>query len=480
MMSVRRTIAILLSATALVSFPVGAFAQTGEAAAAPSSEDSAAQIEFMQAQIEAMQKQLDELKKTAKTNTPNWKGAPEFANDSGFRFKPKGLVQFDAGYVSNPNDALASKSLGFNSRSRRLVLGAEGTVPGGFGYNVEFNFANGQVDFEDVVLTYQRDKSPLRLTIGNFYPLSSLETMTSSRVTSFLERDQFTDAFGYNRRLGVALAYIDPQDTYSITAGLFTKSIDNTYTNDGWQGSVRATYSPQVGNGRLHLGANYQHREASTDALNVRYRARPFTQVTDFRFVDTGAIAAKGDDTFGLELGGIFGPFHFAGEGQYVKVSGYRPGTTFANGDTVAGGAFFDEDPSFTAGYAEVGYFLTGESRGYKGGRWDRTKVAMPFDKGGWGAWQIVGRFSHLDLADRVAGATYAAPSYVAGGKQDGYLFGVNWFPMDYLRLSAQYARSQVKGGPQAATVNGVPAGAAAQGSDYGVDTFAVRAQLDF
>ena len=45
--------------------------------------------------------------------------------------------------------------------------------------------------------------------------------------------------------------------------------------------------------------------------------------------------------------------------------------------------------PSFCGGYAEVGYYLTGESRGYKGGKWDRTKVLKPFDKGGWGAIQL-------------------------------------------------------------------------------------------
>ena len=41
-------------------------------------------------------------------------------------------------------------------------------------------------------------------------------------------------------------------------------------------------------------------------------------------------------------------------------------------------------DPSalVPGGYFEVGYYLTGESRGYKGGKWDRTKVLNPFDKG--------------------------------------------------------------------------------------------------
>ena len=34
---------------------------------------------------------------------PSWKGAPEFEDKkTGFRFKPKALVQFDAGFVGTP------------------------------------------------------------------------------------------------------------------------------------------------------------------------------------------------------------------------------------------------------------------------------------------------------------------------------------------------------------------------------------------
>ena len=71
--------------------------------------------------------------------TPSWKGAPELADkDAGFSFKPKGFMQFDAGYVGYPDgDELrgtvggsTTSNLGFNTRARRLVFGAEGSLPG--------------------------------------------------------------------------------------------------------------------------------------------------------------------------------------------------------------------------------------------------------------------------------------------------------------------------------------------------------------
>ncbi|HEY1146376.1 MAG TPA: porin, partial [Allosphingosinicella sp.] len=262
--------------------------------------------------------------------------------------------------------------------------------------------------------------------------------------------------------------------------GIFGGGIKSGFNNDTWQAAVRGTWSPRIGEkGRLHLGANFQHRESQSDAQNVRYRARPFTQLTDVRFVDTGAIAAKSDDILGLELGGVFGPVHFASEAQQVWVKGYRPGTVFDGLDSAGGGAFFAGDPSFRSAYAEVGFFLTGESRGYKGGKWDRTKVLKPFDKGGWGALQVNARLDYLDLKDRVASGPIGAPNLVTGGTQTGYQLSAIWNPIDYIRFLLQYTHSDVDGGPQAALVK---PGSTQPLTDrsYGVDTVALRAQVEF
>ena len=42
------------------------------------------------------------------------------------------------------------------------------------------------------------------------------------------------------------------------------------------------------------------------------------------------------------------------------------------------------DDPTFFGAYVEGGYFFTGESRGYKAGKFDRVKVLKPFGKGGY------------------------------------------------------------------------------------------------
>ena len=507
-------IAVLLAGTAVFAAPAQAAAQDAPAAQEPTAPDASdamadatiantnqvddlqAKIELLQAQVEALQEALEGVKTQQAKAVPSWKGGPEFADkDAGFTFKPKGFAQFDAGYVGFPDgderrgtvSGLNFQNLGFNSRARRLVFGAEGTLPGRFGYKVEFNFAQGTVDYEDIILTYDLAKAPLQISVGNFYPYSSLETMTSSRLGSMLERASFTDAFNYNRRLGIGLQFSDKAtDSYLVQAGIFSTPInDASFTRTGWQASLRALYTPTLGSTRLHIGANFQHRENNQESLGAQYRTRPLTQITDQRFIDTGTLAARGDDTLGVEFAAIHKSLHVAAEGQKVWVrNAFSPAELAAlnanpdNNDASTGTAL-NGNPSFWGGYFELGYFLTGETRAYKGGKWDRTKVLKPWNDGGWGALQINGRVDYVDLSDRVdSSATYAAPFYVNGGKQLGLQASLIWNPIDWVRFMAQYGHVEVTGGPRALDL--VDPNKPANKRKFGADTFAARAQIEF
>ena len=152
-------------------------------------DDASAKIELMQQQIEALQTSIEQMKTSMVKATPSWKGAPQYDDkDAGFSFKPKGLLQYDAGYVGFPDGherrgtilgitqtgaqnvsaGLNYGNLGWNTRPRRLTIGADGTLPGGFRYSAEFNFAQATVDFEDVLLAYDFKNSPLTAQVGYF------------------------------------------------------------------------------------------------------------------------------------------------------------------------------------------------------------------------------------------------------------------------------------------------------------------------
>ncbi|WP_309612406.1 porin [Sphingomonas sp.] len=439
---------------------------------------------------------------------PSWKGAPLFEDkDAGWSFKPRGRIQYDAGYVSNPGSRILTRNLGFNTRVRRIRLGAEGNIPGGFGYKFEMDFANSTVGFGDAILTYAPAGKPFSVTIGNHDSFDGLEQITSSRFISFLERAQMNDAFINTRRIGLSVGYVNKPGTFRFNTGLFAgHSIDGGFDNEGYIAAARAVFSPLMTGHQLHFGANFQYRKFQSNngatlsnSVNApstnqiaRYRARPFTQTTDIRFVDTGNFAAKSDMIFGGEIAGIFKSLHVAGEAQYTKVNAYTRGDVLPAGLSQFATPTFlvpSGDPSFFSAYGEVGYFLTGETRGYKNGLWDRTKVLKPLSKGGSGAFQVNGRVDYLDLDSSklktgftnnfLTGVSTASNSLTRGGKQTGFLASLIWIPEDYFRVLVNYAHSEIKGGPQAAIVKPTSTAPLDQ-RKYGVDTVAARVQVDF
>lgn len=479
-------------------------------------QDGRSEVDSLRAEVAALKEQLAAIsaKVDAAAKKPvaevKWKGGPETSGPDGWSFKPRGRIHFDAGYVSVPGDYAANRNLGFNSRVRRVRLGGEGTMPGGFGYKVEVDFAGGNVAFGDTFLSYSPKNAPITLRIGNFETLNGLEQISSSNNNSFTERASFNDAFLNSRRLGGAVAWRDADNVLRAEAGLFAAhSIDGSFDNDGWIGAGRLTYSPMAFGGQLHFGANVQQREfasnnngvasVSTNAPSTnqlaRYRARPNTQLTDVRFVDTGSFAAKSDRIMGLELAAIFPGFYFAGEAQWTKVDAYRAGDIATGLDTFAGGNSAvtpTGDPSFFGMYAEAGYFLTGETRGFKNSIWGRTKVLKPIDKKGPGAFQIAARYEYLDLDSNAlkngltnnfaTGVTSSASLNTRlgrGGTQTSYLLALNWYPIDYIRFMLNYGRLQVEGGPLAAIVDPSSTQSVDQ-RDYGVDVVAARMQLEF
>ncbi|MEO6582515.1 MAG: porin [Sphingomicrobium sp.] len=526
--------ALVFSTTAVAQEPPAAQQEPSEpdqsdatadaaiAAAAPV-DDAAARIELLQAQVEALQEALEGVKTQMAKTTPTWKGAPLYEDkDEGWSFKPRGRIQYDAGYVSNPDDqpngGLLTRNLGFNTRVRRIRLGAEGTIPGGFGYKFEMDYANSIVGFGDAIITYAPKGKIWSWAIGNQETNNSLEQITSSRFVSFMERSAFNDAFINTRRIGVNFGLVNKAGDMRFNAGLFAgHSIDSSFDNEGWIAAARAVYAPILGGNQMHFGANFQHRNFQANngstvsgAINApstnrfaRYRARPFTQTTDVRFVDTGSFAAKSDDIFGLEFIGIFKSLHVTAEGQYLKSNAYGSGDTFnvadtrnlfagsTAGTTTVSALVPSGNPHFWGAYAEAGYFITGETRGYKNGTWDRTKVLKPFSKGGWGAFQVNGRVDYLNLdASKLrngfnnnfqTGIAAASVNNTRGGKQLGLLGSVIWIPEDCLRMYLQYSHAFVTGGPLADEVEGIASSAPGiEDEKYGVDFIGTRLQVDF
>ncbi len=479
------------------------------------SQAAAAQAKADSAALAAMPPQVATAPATATAKPATeitWEGAPKLTTSDGWSFKPRGRLHIDAGRISTPGAYDATRNLGASVRLRRVRLGFEGTMPGGFGYKAEADFANAGVAVGDFFVSYAPPKSTLLLRLGNFETLNGLEQITSSNNNSFMERAAFNDAFLNSRRIGAALSWRSKNNDWRAEVGAFAAhGLDSSLDNNGWIGAGRLVFAPKALGGQLHFGLNYQYRHFAENAGGqassgvgmpstnqiARYRARPNSQLTDVRFIDTGNFAARSDQILGAEVAGIFESLYFAGEAQWLRASAYAAGDLASGQNSFIGGnaaVVPTSNPGFFGAYGEVGYFLTGETRGYKrgDGTWARTKVLNPLSKGGSGAFQLAARFEYLDLADDslISGPTNNFTTGTAslaplgsrlgrGGTQTSYLIGLNWYPMDYLRFMVNYGHVEVQGGPVAALVNPLSALPVNQ-QKYGVNLLQTRLQFDF
>ncbi|MBO9505019.1 hypothetical protein J7348_10325 [Qipengyuania flava] len=412
------------------------------------------ELAAMRAQLAAMNARIDQLEgelaatKAEAAEAGQVVDAPAPAADSepvstlaksdGWSFKPRGRLMFDAGFTNAPDSTGASD--GFGNEVRRARLGASGDMPGGFGYKFEVDFAGNEISVADAILSYEN--GPVEIAIGQHNNFQSLEELTSSLHTTFIERAAFTDAFGFERRLGASVTYA--RGDVLAQAGVFTDNLEDTDSKNRGA-DARIVFMPKAGDTQLHFGGSFHYNDLDDPAAQLRYRQRPLVHFTSQRFIDTRSMGANSETGYGLEAAAIAGRFHAAAEAYLQSVD--MPGVA--------------DDPSFFGGYVEAGVFLTDDTRGYKGGKFDRTKPSSPVGEGGIGSVQFTLRYDYLNLND--AG--------IVGGRQAGYFAALVWKPTDYTALMLNYGRLQY-------TDAILPT--ASGDTSYGVDAIGMRAQIDF
>ncbi|MEM5496913.1 porin [Paraglaciecola mesophila] len=371
----------------------------------------------------------------------NWKGAPEIKGDGGWSVKPKGRVLYDFNNLSSVPSSLDIPGEGLSSEARRLRFGIQGTMPGSFGYKLIADYLDG-VKLTDAYFTYE--DGPLTLTLGQHNTFQGLEELSSSNDTSFVERAAYTDAFGFERRVGLSATY--QLNDFLLEGGVFTDNIDdlddgnNSFSVDG-----RVSYTTVIDDTFIHLGSSVHVRDLGNEIDSIRYRQRPFVHSVNTRFINTDDISGATDElSYGLEAAAIAGRFHVVAETHWAHVAR----SEFA-------------DPTFFGGSIEAGYYLTQDTREYKGGVFKGVKVNDPVSNGGTGAWQINFRFDRLDLVD--AG--------IVGGAQDAYMASLIWTPVNEVRFLFNYAHLSYTDALN--IVEGAP-------NDFSVNVIGLRGQLGF
>jgi phosphate-selective porin OprO/OprP len=345
--------------------------------------------------------------------------------DGDFSFKLGGRVMLD---YSLPSEDVTA--MGSNLFVRRARIEFSGTMFEHWQYSAEYDLAENAVATKDLFTTYTGWEGQ-DVLIGQFKQPWSLEELSSSKQTAFLERSLMSSAWSTAHRVGLGWRHHGEQ--HSFTAAAYGKEIGQTQTaneDEPISYGFRFAWAPlRSEDSLLHFGVAYAAEDVETGA-GIRLRARPEARVSNgnVRLVDTGNIAdATGQTKTGFEAAWMKGGFSVQGEYQIVQV------------DSVAEG-----DPQFSGYYVEARWFPGGEVRPYsmRTGAFSGIKP-LSIE----GAWEFRARLSNIDLEDGCVSAVVAAPCVGANaeaGTEDNLGVGVTYYPNANVRWMLEYIQADV------------------------------------
>jgi phosphate-selective porin OprO/OprP len=417
-------------------------------------------------------------------------------------------INFDVGgYDYHPNSAATSpQKLDDGENLRRARIGVIGKFFGDWNYALIYDFGGNSDGFgstastgaapgvggtavgflpggalagiEQAYLSYTGFK-PFGGTVaiegGYLDTLYTLDEATSSNDIMFMERassgviaqsiatGDFRSAVGarwYDDRFWIG-AYMTGPATGAIHSA---SSVNPNGTTEQLGSFARAAGQIVSGNGySVHLGAEAEWlfkapRNEITGAQTLTLSERPELRIDPTNLITTGALAGvSGAQVYSGEAASTYGPLFFQGEYFWYNVD---------RGDSVL------PLPSvkFNGGYAEVAYALTGETRKYNPAAASYGGIVPnnPFSltENGWGAWEIAGRVSTMNLNDQLATA-----NGVAGGRQTVYTAGLSWYANGNVRFMFNYLYGDVA--KQISPTNPGDAGSK-------FNAFAMRTQVTF
>jgi phosphate-selective porin OprO/OprP len=386
-----------------------------------------------------------------------------------------GRIHFDGGgYDYHPNTAATvPQRLDDGVNVRRARIGLAGKFLGDWNFGLIYDFGGSSDGFdstasvggaavgflpggalsgiENAYLSYTGFK-PFGGTLaieGGIMDLPiTLDEATSSNDIMFMERassgviasniaaNDFRSTFGarwFNDRFWAG-AYATGPTTGAIHSA---SSINPNGTTEQFGAVARAAAQVISTNDyTLHIGGDAEFlirppHNLVTGAQTLTLSDRPELRIDPTTLISTGAMAGvTAAQVYNVEAAATVGSLYL--QGEYFLFNVERKALVGL------------PDLKFQGGYAQAGYILTGETRKYNPGSASYGGVipANPFslDGGGWGAWEIAGRYSTMDLNDQLASA-----NGVAGGRQNVYTLALNWYINRNVRFMFDYLHGDVR-----------------------------------
>ncbi len=305
-------------------------------------------------------------------------------------FKPsikmEGRIMYDFNFLSAGDYEFSG------SKFRRLRLAAKGKLSKNISYSADFDFTGGKIAYRNVFIKYTMPSNYGNITIGSFDEPTGLDMLTSSKYITFIERAMMTatqygkynTGFRYanqkllDGKMGVQLAY-----TFNGKASL-------AYQDDALEGGAnfigRVTgkiLEDKEKRQLVHLGVNYEYRNDVRDDFS--YKGFKTENSMGEKTIVSSVGNLKNTSDIGFEFAATFGSISLQSEYELASI-------------------VTDVDTYKTKGYyGYVSYFITGEHRPLKNSIFGRVKPKKEFlEDGGFGAIELVARYSVIDLNDNL------------------------------------------------------------------------------
>jgi phosphate-selective porin OprO/OprP len=385
--------------------------------------------------------------------------------DKAYSFKVGGRIMVDGGGITQPLNGFSNQV-----QFRQVRLEVEGKAAKIWFYKLQYDFAGtGQITGNNQVLGGIRDmffgiqhpamtlpwsKDPAFIMVGSQFEPFSLESTSSSKFRTFIERAMAVEGIAPNRHIGISLGAYG--DNWTGRIGVFSTSLEDASYSPGqntpsvWgipaaRGWVstggaqyvdvasRLTYAPiKDEHNLLHVGVSGRYHSANdaTGASDDRVmflgnRLRSEATVLGQSPLGTpdlscGAFANGGFfgnipsssyaghctkyvTSYGFEVAGAYGPFDM--QAEYIATDYSRNMNNVlrarASGQFAPGGS----SAHFGGYYLYGQYWLTGEERAQAystsdkaGANFFEPKIKNPLSAGGYGAFSLAARYSAINL----------------------------------------------------------------------------------
>jgi phosphate-selective porin OprO/OprP len=391
-------------------------------------------LRILERKLELQQEEQAAKAKEAAVVTVNDKGASLKSANGDYEIKLRGLVQGDARFFLD--GAPAGSYDTFLLRTARPTL--EGALGKLVGFRLTPEFAGDSASIVDAYVDL-RFNPAYTLRIGKFTSPVGLERLQSSAGLSEIER-ALPSELAPNRDIGVQLQGEVADGRVSYALGAFNGAVDGrdaiASNPDGdFEYAGRLFFEPFKNNADalsglgFGIGASVGDKQGTGNNFLPRFRTPGQNQF--FGYLPT--VYADGRQ------------LRFSPEGYYYRGGFGLLAEYIVSRQEVRVGAA-STDLANTAWQATASYVLTGEDGGYRG----VLKPSRPFDpgKGNWGAFELVGRYSTLEV-DEDAFPLFANAA-VSARQANSWVLGLNWYLNTNLKLVVNYMHTGFEGGAAA------------------------------